>query len=59
MKLGYDYRTDGMFLCRVTCRHCGEEFEMLALANARYYCDACEAMRDWERRGTQAEKEGR
>lgn len=47
MTLDYNYRHDGMFLIRVKCRHCGEEFDNLAIAPARDYCDACTEMRKW------------
>ena len=52
-KLGYDYRSDGMFLIRRTCRHCLEPYEVLACANSRPedvygLCDACEFVRKQE-----------
>jgi hypothetical protein len=50
-QLGYDFRYDGNFLIRKTCRHCGEGFDVHALANAATeqsmygLCNACEALR--------------
>jgi hypothetical protein len=40
--LGYQYRADGMFICRVECSNCHKLFDMLALAPARYYCYECQ-----------------
>lgn len=57
--LGYDYRRDGFFLCRVVCRHCSEIFDMLALANSRDYCPACEQVMAWERELARTDRDGK
>jgi len=53
-QLGYEHRPDGNFLIRCKCRHCGEQFDVHACANAATkqgmygLCDACEAVRKYE-----------
>lgn len=53
-QFGYDFRPDGNYLIRKTCRHCGELFGVHALSNAMSeqsiygLCDACEALRQHE-----------
>lgn len=48
--LGYQWRPDGMYLVRSGCLGCGEEFDCLAIAQARSECGACESARKQERR---------
>ena len=52
-KLGYAYRTDGMFLIRKNCTRCGEGFDVLAIAPVKFsvedgLCSACIAVRHME-----------
>lgn len=46
--MDYDFKLDGMFLVRSKCQHCGEEFDTIAVAQYRQYCDACQQMLEWE-----------
>lgn len=51
-KLGYQYRSDGMFLIDKICIHCGLRFDVLAIAPANVanpgFCDACWQVSTWE-----------
>lgn len=46
-KLGYDWRLDGMFLCKSKCIVCGKEFDTLAIAP---WTDKCPDHADRARR---------
>jgi hypothetical protein len=48
-QLSYNFRPDGMFLCRCVCVDCQEEFDMMALAQYRDRCEACEQVNQWMR----------
>lgn len=38
---GYTYRSDGMFLVRVSCAGCGKQWDALAIENANSRCPVC------------------
>jgi hypothetical protein len=49
MKLGYDWRPDGLFLVRIQCPSCEEFYDVVALANAKadHRCEACQQVEKW------------
>ena len=45
--MNYEYRPDGMFLCRCICGNCHEQFDIVAVSNHRDLCPACEAVKEY------------